>query len=154
MKRLLIKTVLVLFVVYGSGYLSLKHTNYVSATFRYSLSIDLLFRIVPGFLCGLIFGYESMLPLVKSTSIRLDVSLSPAFAAACRTRDLSLSDFSIPSHIPCIRAANRSDHDVVSIEPHGKFLGGLLFYAILFDQKIALILFQPPCQRKFQAKDG
>jgi Zn-dependent protease len=72
MKRNLIKIILVLLVVYGFGYLSAKYSVYVSSTFKYSLAIDLLFRIIPGLLCGLIIGVESMFPLAKVKSRKID----------------------------------------------------------------------------------
>lgn len=73
MKRTLIKIALVLLVVYISGDLSLKYSIYTARTLQYSLAIDLLYRTIPGFLCGLIIGYESMLPFVKSKSAKLDL---------------------------------------------------------------------------------
>jgi hypothetical protein len=72
MKRMLIKVVLVLLAVYISGYLSVKYSIYVSGTYKFSLAIDLLFRIVPGFLCGLIIGGESIFPFAKNKSRKLD----------------------------------------------------------------------------------
>lgn len=73
MKRMLIKIALVLLVVFISSYYSLKYSNYVSYTFRYNLLIDLLFRIVPGFLYGVIISYESILQFATNKARRLDV---------------------------------------------------------------------------------
>ncbi|TFG82864.1 MAG: hypothetical protein E4G74_02065 [Erysipelotrichales bacterium] len=73
MKRMLIKIVLVLLVVYISGYLSLEYSNYVSSFYKYSIAIDLLLRIVPGFLCGLILGYESIVQYIRIKSGRFDI---------------------------------------------------------------------------------
>jgi len=73
MKRMLIKVVLVLLVVYISGNLSLKYSEYSALTLRYNLPIVLLFRSVPGFLCGLILGYESILQFFRNKTGRLDV---------------------------------------------------------------------------------
>lgn len=72
MKRMLIKTALVLFVIYISGDLSLKYSIYTARTFHCSLVIDFLFRIVTGFFCGLIFGYESILQFIERKSGKLD----------------------------------------------------------------------------------
>ena len=72
MKRMLIKTALVLFVIYISGDLSFKYSIYTARTFHYCTVIDLLFRIVPGYLCGLILGYESILQLVERKPGKLD----------------------------------------------------------------------------------
>jgi hypothetical protein len=73
MKRMLIKTVLILLVVYVSGYFSNQYATYVSSTYNFNLAIDLSFRIIPGFLCGLIIGYEALLQCVKNKSIKIDV---------------------------------------------------------------------------------
>lgn len=72
MKRMLIKIVLVLLVVYVSGELWLKYLHYVSSTFKTNILIDLLFRSVPGFLCGLIIGYESILQFFRNKRGGLD----------------------------------------------------------------------------------
>lgn len=72
MKRMLIKVVLVLLVVYISGELSLKYSNYVASTFKYNLPIVILFRSIPGLLCGLILGYESVLRYAKNKSHKFD----------------------------------------------------------------------------------
>jgi hypothetical protein len=73
MKRMLIKTVLILLVVYVSEYFSNQYSTHVSSTFDFNLAIDLSFRIIPGFLCGLIIGYEKILQCIKNKACKFDI---------------------------------------------------------------------------------
>jgi hypothetical protein len=73
MKRMLIKTVLILLVVYVSGYFSNQYATYVSSTYNFNLAIDLSFRIIPGFLCGLIIGYETILQCIINKVCKFDI---------------------------------------------------------------------------------
>lgn len=72
MRHLLIKTYLVLTIVYVAGILSAMYSHYSDITYHMNLIVIVLIGFIPGLFSGLIMNYETIEKYFRSKTQRID----------------------------------------------------------------------------------
>lgn len=72
MKSMMIKTYLILTILYITGLVSQMYSNYTASTFKFNILIVILIRFFPGFLSGMILNYEGISKFLKSNPRKID----------------------------------------------------------------------------------